>query len=122
MRKLCVLALVFVSLTSCGTYTVARYEVENVLAVTKAGDTIQVPISEFKRQYNYNTFSDWQFYYGNNNWYYWSDWRLRYPTYNTWYNGWYRPYWYQNRYYTNLRQGTFHDTLFHRTDLHKHQE
>ena len=22
----------------------------------------------------------------------------------------------------NLRQGTFHDTLFHRTDLHKHQE
>src|SRR6056300_880442 len=100
MRKLCVLALVFVSLTSCGTYTVARYEVENVLAVTKAGDTIQVPISEFKRQYNYNTFSDWQFYYGNNSWYYWSDWRLRYPTYNTWYNGWYRPYWYQNRYYT----------------------
>lgn len=91
--------LVFISLTSCGTYTVARYDIESVLAVTKSGDTIQVPLSELKKEYNYSTFSDWQFYYGNNNWYLWSDWRLRYPTYSMWYNDWYRPYWYRQRYY-----------------------
>src|SRR6056300_185487 len=83
MRKLCLLALIFVSLTSCSTYQVARYEVENILAVTKAGDTIQVPISEFRRQYNYDTYSNWQFYYGNS-WWYWNDWRYRYPNYNLW--------------------------------------
>ena len=92
MIRLSILALVFVTMTSCSSYTVARYEIENVLAVTKAGDTIQVPLSELKRQYNYNTFSDWQFYYGNNLWYNWYDWRLRYPTWNMWYYDWYRPY------------------------------
>lgn len=86
-------------LSSCSSYTIARYEVESVLAVTKQGDTIQVPVSELRKQYNYNTYSDWQFYYGNNNWYLWSDWRLRYPTYSMWYNDWYRPYWYRQRRY-----------------------
>src|SRR6056300_93724 len=91
MKKLCILALFFVSLSSCSTYQVARYEVENVLAVTKSGDTIQVPLSELKRQYNYDTFSDYRFNYGGN-WYLWSDWRFRYPTFNYWYYDWYRPY------------------------------
>ena len=99
MRKLCILALFFISLTSCSSYQVARYEIESVLAVTKAGDTIQVPISELRREYNYNTFSDWQFYYGNNLWYNWYDWRLRYPTWNMWYYDWYRPYGRTIRYY-----------------------
>ena len=91
MRKLCILALFFVSLSSCSTYQVARYEVTNVLAVTKSGDTIQVPLSELKRQYNYDTFSNYRFNYGGN-WYLWSDWRFRYPTFNYWYYDWYRPY------------------------------
>ena len=37
MIRLSILALIFVTITSCSSYTVARYEVENVLAVTKAG-------------------------------------------------------------------------------------
>ena len=86
-------------ITSCVSYYPSSYRAENVLAVTKAGDTIKLPISELRRQYNYNTYSDWQFYYGNNSWYYWSDWRLRYPSYSIWYNDWYRPYWYQSRPY-----------------------
>lgn len=84
-------------ITSCGSFQYTPYRVENILAVTSKGDTIQMPISHLKRYYNFNTFADWQFYYGNNNWYYWSDWRLRYPTYNMWYYDWYRPYWYQIR-------------------------
>ena len=86
-------------LTSCGSFTYTSYSVESVLAVNKQGDTIQVPLSQLRRQYNYNTYSDWQFYYGNNNWYLWSDWRLRYPSYNLWYNDWYRPYNRTTRYY-----------------------
>ena len=53
-------------LTSCGTFTYTPYQIESVLAVTKAGDTVQVPISQLQKQYNSNTYSDWQFYYGNN--------------------------------------------------------
>ena len=79
-------------LTSCGSFTHTSYHVESVLAVTKAGDTIQVPISQLQKQYNSNTYSDWQFYYGNNLWYNWYDWRFRYPSYNLWYYDWYRPY------------------------------
>ena len=86
-------------LTSCVSYYPSSYRAESVLAVTKAGDTVQVPISQLQKQYNYNTYSDWQFYYGNNNWYLWSDWRLRYPTYSLWYYDWYRPYGRTFRYY-----------------------
>ena len=86
-------------LTSCISYYPASYRAESVLAVTKAGDTIQVPISQLQKQYNSNTYSDWQFYYGNNLWYNWYDWRLRYPTYSLWYYDWYRPYGRTFRYY-----------------------
>jgi len=91
-----IFALLFVS---CISYYPASYRAESVLAVTKAGDTIKLPISELRRQYNYNTYSDWQFYYGNNLWYNWNDWRLRYPTYGLWYNDWYTPYRFQSRPY-----------------------
>ena len=89
----------FILFISCGSFTHTSYQIESVLAVNKQGDTIQVPLSQLRRQYNYNTYSDWQFYYGNNNWYLWSDWRLRYPSYNLWYNDWYRPYNRTFRYY-----------------------
>ena len=89
VRKSLLLAFIFVSLVSCGTYMVPRYEIESVLAVTKQGDTIQVPLSEFKRQYNNDTYNNWQFNYGNS-WLYWNDWYLRYPSYYSWY--YYRPY------------------------------
>ena len=89
VRKSLLLAFIFVSLVSCGTYMVPRYEIESVLAVTKQGDTIQVPLSEFKRQYNNDIYNNWQFNYGNS-WLYWNDWYHRYPSYYSWY--YYRPY------------------------------
>lgn len=91
--------LFIVLFTSCISYYPSSYHAESILAVTSKGDTIQVPIDNLRKQYNFNTYSDWQFYYGNNNWYLWSDWRLRYPTYSLWYNDWYRPYWYRQRPY-----------------------
>jgi len=97
MRYLIV--LLALSLMGCGSFTHTPYQIESVLAVNKQGDTIQVPLSQLRKQYNYNTYSDWQFYYGNNLWYNWNYWRLRYPTYSIWYNDWYRPYWYRQRYY-----------------------
>ena len=91
-----IFALLFVS---CVSYYPTSYRAESVLAVTKTGDTIKLPISELRRQYNYNTYSDWQFYYGNNSWYNWNDWRIQYPSYNIWYNNRYTPYRYQARPY-----------------------
>jgi hypothetical protein len=114
-----IFALLFVS---CVSYYPTSYRAESVLAVTKAGDTIKLPISELRRQYNYNTYSDWQFYYGNNSWYLWSDWRLRYPSYNIWYNDWYRPYGRSLGITFNLRQGTYHDVKFHKQDQINHQD
>src|SRR6056300_262532 len=92
MKKLCILALFFVSLSSCSTYTIARYEVENILAVTKDGDTVQVPLSHIRNNYGYNYYNDWQFYYGTN-WYSWNHLNFRYP----YYSGFYRNF----RYYSN---------------------
>ena len=66
MRKLCILALIFVSLVSCGTYTHSGYRVKSILAVTEKGDTIQVPYSTLERnfRYDYNFYNDWRFNYG----------------------------------------------------------
>ena len=66
-------------LTSCGSFTHTSYRVESVLAVTSKGDTIQMPLSQIRRQYDYNTYSNWQFYYGNN-WWFWNTWPYRYST------------------------------------------
>ena len=88
-------ALLFIS---CISYYPSSYKVESVLAVTSKGDTIQMPLSQLRREYNYDTFNNWQFYYGNN-WWLWNDWRYRYPSYNLWYNNWYNPYSGTFRYY-----------------------
>ena len=65
--------------SSCVSYYPASYRVESVLAVTSKGDTIQMPLSQIKKQYDYNTYSNWQFYYGNN-WWLWNNWPYRYST------------------------------------------
>lgn len=77
MRYLVIL-LAFL-ITGCVSYYPASYRVESVLAVTSKGDTIQMPLSQIKRQYDYNTYSNWQFYYGNN-WWLWNNWPYRYST------------------------------------------
>ena len=65
--------------SSCVSYYPASYRVESVLAVTSKGDTIQMPLSQIRKQYDYNTYSNWQFYYGNN-WWLWNNWPYRYST------------------------------------------
>ena len=74
-------------LTSCVSYYPSSYRVESVLAVTSKGDTIQMPLSQIRRQYDYDTYSNWQFYY-ENNWWRWNNWPYRY----------YSPYYNWNRY------------------------
>ena len=71
--------------TSCMSYYPASYRVESVLAVTSKGDTIQMPLSQIQKQYSYNTYSNWQFYY-ENNWWRWNNWPYRYysPYYYNW--------------------------------------
>lgn len=63
----------------CVSYYPASYRVESVLAVTSKGDTIQMPLSQIRKQYDYTTYSNWQFYYGNN-WWLWNNWPYRYST------------------------------------------
>ena len=82
---------------SCGTYTMSSYygdEVENVLAITKSGDTIQVPIHEFDRRKNYDYYTRFQW---NENWY-WNNWfNTRYHWNGYYYN---RPLFVNRNYYT----------------------
>src|SRR6056300_13337 len=83
MKKLCILALLLLSLVSCGSYTYSGYRVKSVLAITEKGDTIQVPYSTLERnfRYDYNFYTDWRFNYGG----YWYNWNVF-------------PYYYQPRY------------------------
>ena len=71
MKYIVILLFAFFSI-SCGTYTMSSYydEIENVLAITKSGDTIQVPIREFDRRKNYDYYTRFQW---NENWY-WNNW------------------------------------------------
>ena len=86
MKYIIILLFAFFSI-SCGTYTMTSYygnEVENVLAITKAGDTIQVPIREFNR-YKYDNYTRFQW---NENWY-WNNWLYNNNIYG--YYNFYRP-------------------------------
>jgi len=84
MKYIIIILLAFFSI-SCGTYTMNSYhdQIENVLAITKSGDTIQVPIKEFDRRKSYDYYTRFQW---NDHWYW-----------NNWFNT--RNYW--NRYYYN---------------------
>jgi|TARA_R100001460_G_C3493676_1_gene169617 hypothetical protein len=86
MRLILLIILALLSI-SCGTYHASSYynEIENILAITKSGDTIQVPIKQFDR-YKYDNYVRFQWndnWYWNNyylNQYYWSN--TYYPRYN----------------------------------------
>ncbi len=73
MNKSWILALILLSLYSCGSYTLQTnkgYEIKSILAVTEVGDTIAVPYRQFVK------YRDTQFvrYQHNNSWY-WNNWR-----------------------------------------------
>ena len=75
MKKSWIIVIFFLSLYSCGSYTLATknkgYDIESVLAISKSGDTIQVPYSSqyFNRSYDFNRSYFWDF---NYNWYGWN--------------------------------------------------
>ena len=85
MRYLVLFLSLFI--VGCVSYYPSSYRVESVLAVTSKGDTIQMPLSQIRKQYSYDTYSNWQFYY-ENNWWRWNNWPYRY----------YSPYYNWNRY------------------------
>src|SRR5210317_643451 len=91
MKYSLIYAFIFLSLYSCGTYTLSTnkgYEVKSILAITQAGDTISVPYRDFVRdRYDYYPRYQW-----NNNWY-WNNWFDNSPWggYNWWWNS--NPYW-----------------------------
>ena len=95
MKNIWFLSIFFVSLYSCDVYNYSKngYEVESILAVTEAGDTIAVPYKDFIRErYDNYTRFNW-----NNNWYY-NNWRYDYSwRWNYWYNS--QPYFYNGGYY-----------------------
>ena len=79
MKKFLFFILVLL-VASCGSFTLTSYHdpIKNVLAVTKSGDTVQVPLRELESQ-KYNSYTR---YYLHN------DWRL-----NSWnypYRGYYK--------------------------------
>ena len=93
MKKLLIILLILVSVSSCKIYHTQRQpQIQSFLAITSAGDTIQVSPEYLRHQFNQNpgNYSNWRFYW-DNNWYYG----------NGWFN-YYDPYWmyripYQNR-------------------------
>ena len=97
MKKSLIIVIFFLSLYSCGTYTLQTknkgYDIESILAVTKSGDTIQVPYSNqyFNRTFDYGRTNLWNY---NYNWYGWNYNRLwNYNNYwNFGYNRWQWPY------------------------------
>lgn len=79
MKYICSIGILFVSLVSCGTYQYSSNgkQVKSVLAITEAGDTVNVPYRDFVRE-RYSFYPRYQW---NNNWY-WNNWmydRWRYP-------------------------------------------
>lgn len=70
-------------LTSCGSYRIQQRgpEITHVLALTKEGDTLKVPIQDLQRDLTPDYYSGYRFYWNNSWWMY---------------NDWYWNYWYQN--------------------------
>ena len=100
--KICYSAFFFLSLVSCSSLqlryntlnTAAQYDAlysrqpKSVLAITEAGDTVQVSIKDITRKYSYGEYFKWQFNW-NNQWYPYST--FPYYFYRNNYS-WYRPY------------------------------
>lgn len=77
------LILSFVLLTSCGSYKVQQRgpEITHILAITKEGDTLKVPVEDLQRKLTPDYYDGYRFYWNNSWWMY---------------NDWYWNYWYQN--------------------------
>ena len=80
-------------LTSCNTQrNLKSNNVTHVLSINEKGDTIQVPMSElrreFRNEYQPNQYNNWQFYWGSN--WYWG---------NVWYPYYFIPHQYSYRYH-----------------------
>jgi hypothetical protein len=94
MKKILVILLLFISVSSCKTYHTQREpQIVSVLAINSNGDTIQVSTDYLEREFRNNpgNYSNWRFQW-ENSWY--------------WGNGWfnyYNPYWYNPRYYYSQR-------------------
>ena len=84
--KICFSALFFLSLVSCGTYKFQSNSnrIESVLAVTTAGDTIQVPINKIVNEYYTGRYNGWQFRWYDNWFNYYSFPYYFYRDYNGW--------------------------------------
>ena len=93
MKKCWIYAIILLSLYSCGSYTLQTnkgYNVESILAITEAGDTISVPYSKFvnDRYDNYMRFNFNDAWYWNS-WNYNYNWRFNYGSWNyPYYWGW----------------------------------
>jgi len=70
-------------LSSCGSYRIQQRgpEITHVLAITKEGDTLKVPIQELQRDLTPDYYEGYRFHWNNSWWLY---------------NDWYWNYWYQN--------------------------
>jgi hypothetical protein len=93
MKKLILTLMVGILLTSCNTQrNLKSNEVTHILAINERGDTVQVPMSElrreFRNEYQPNQYNNWQFYWGSN--WYWG---------NVWYPYYFIPHQYSYRYH-----------------------
>ena len=75
--------LALITLTSCGSYRIQQRgpEITHVLAITKEGDTLKVPVEDLQRKLTPDYYDGYRFYWNNSWWMY---------------NDWYWNYWYQN--------------------------
>jgi len=75
MKKLILLLLLFLTMTSCGSQvtTASQPRVTHVLAVNDLGQEILVPLSVFTTELNPYYYHTWRFYW-RNNWYWGYNW------------------------------------------------
>ena len=66
-------------LTSCGSYRIQQRgpEITHVLALTKEGDTLKVPIQDLQRDLTPDYYSGYRFHW-NNSWWMYNDWYWNY--------------------------------------------
>lgn len=92
MKKLILILTIGMLLASCNAQrNLQGNDITHVIGINDAGDTIQVPIRELRREFRNdfqsNQYNNWQFYWGNN--WYWG---------NIWYPYYFLPHQYQYSY------------------------